>query len=311
MHRTTSRTTRATLALLAAAAITAAPGATGSATAVDPDDPYASLPDKLVLTGTIRDFRARNEEGGHPDFERRPSSGFGHYVYMVKDELDSDGKPVFNSTGYFLSQNWRDAAGNNISPPRPHIAERPGDQSGHISSNEGGALTTPENFAQWFRDVPGVNASRNLDLVLERVHGTNIYRFDDKEDDYYGPKGGFFPIDGELYGNYGNTGRNYHFTFELETEFVYHEGAGQTFTFTGDDDVWVFIDGKCVIDIGGVHSAISQTVDLDRLEWLEDGEVYQLKFFFCERHTTEANFRMETTLNLRSVSVPQSTALYD
>ena len=124
-------------------------------------------------------------------------------------------------------------------------------------------------------------------------------------------KGGFFPINGELFGNSKNNTKNYHFTYELETEFVYQKGKGQVFTFTGDDDVWVFIDGKLVIDIGGVHGAASQTVELDRLSWLQDNEDYKLKFFFAERHRTESNFRMDTTMVLRSVDPPTTTALYD
>ncbi len=269
-----------------------------------------SLPDEIVLTGKVRDFIAR-DDGGHTDFQWRPSRGFGQYVYMVADELDEDGKPVMASTGKKLRKQWKDAQGRPIMPPRPHFPSQPGDRPGWTESSQGGALHSPEDFAQWFRDVEGVNVSTLLPITLKRQPGTNIYTFDDKEDPYFQSLGGFFPINNDLYGNYRSTGKNFHFTFELDTEFVYKEGTGQVFTFTGDDDVWVFIDGKCVIDIGGVHAAVSQTIDLDRLDWLQDGQTYSLKFFFAERHTTQSNFRIETTLNLRSVNIPTSTALAD
>jgi fibro-slime domain-containing protein len=104
---------------------------------------------------------------------------------------------------------------------------------------------------------------------------------------------------------------NYHFTFEMTANFVYKRGAGQVFTFAGDDDVWVFVDGKLVIDVGGVHGPISQTVDLDRVEGLVDGQSYPLKFFFAERHTTGSNCRIETSLNLVPAQLPATSALYD
>jgi fibro-slime domain-containing protein len=66
-----------------------------------------------------------------------------------------------------------------------------------------------------------------------------------------------------------------------------------------------------VIDVGGVHSKVTQTVNLDRCTWLQNGQVYSLKFFFAERHTTASELRIETTLNLRSVQPPATTALSD
>jgi len=184
-----------------------------------------------------------------------------------------------------------------------------GDQTGNAETT-GNAVEGESSFRQWFRDVPGVNQARNQSITLVRETNGTKYIFDDTTDAEFSKIGGFFPINGQLYGDYQN-GINYHFTFELDTEFTYHQGADQIFRFIGDDDVWVFIDGKLVIDLGGVHSRIDQIVELDRLNWLQDGETYQLKFFFAERHTTQSNFRMETNIDLRSVSLPASTALHD
>ena len=274
-------------------------------------DGYSNLPATLTLTGVVRDFKARELSGGHADFQRQPTAGFGHYIGMVADDLDAEGKPVYASTGRKISSNWRDAAGRNIMPPRAHFPAVTGDRAGSAATTAGGALTSADAFGQWFRDVPGVNASRTLDLTLVRQENSNRYVFNDRTDAAYANQGGFFPVNGEMYGNYSSTGKNFHFTFELDTEFVFNRGSGQVFTFTGDDDVWVFVDGKCVIDIGGVHSAVSQTIDLDRLSWLESGQTYSLKFFFAERHTTQSNFRIETTLSLRNVQAPTTTALHD
>lgn len=274
-------------------------------------DPYSNLPASIELIGVVRDFKERSAAGGHPDFERQPTRGFAHYAYICADQLDQDGKPVWASSGRKVTAQWRDASNRNITPPRAHIASRPGDQAGSMESVDGGATTTASNFAQWWRDVPGVNVSMQLPIRLVRNPGTNIYTFNDRTDPQYSSLGGFFPINGQLYGNSAGDNKNFHFTFELDTQFVYKRGAGQVFTFTGDDDVFVFIDGKCVIDIGGVHAAVTQTIDLDRLEWLEDNKKYNLKFFFAERHRTQSNFRIDTTLQLQNVQLPVTAGLAD
>ncbi|MCA9303215.1 MAG: fibro-slime domain-containing protein [Phycisphaerales bacterium] len=282
------------------------------ASPISPSGPGGAqeLPEEITLTGIVRDFRERSVEGGHPDFERQPSGGFGQYIGMVADYLDDEGKPVFNSTGLKLGSQWRDANNQNIIPSKDYIASREGDQAGYLRTNSG-ALTTTGNFRQWFRDTQGVNVSKQLDLTLVRQPGSNVYTFDDKSSEEYANTGGFFPINGDLFGNSAGNNKNFHFTFELQTQFIYERDAGLNFKFIGDDDVWVFIDGHLVIDIGGVHSAVTQTIDLDRLEWLEDGRSYNLSFFFAERHRTQSNFRIETTLKLRNVELPPTAALYD
>ena len=87
-------------------------------------------------------------------------------------------------------------------------------------------------------------------------------------------------------------------------------GAGQIFKFVGDDDVWVFINDQLVIDLGGVHAARTQYVDLSRLG-LVDGETYALDFFFAERHRAQSNFRIVTNLELESDGPVAITALFD
>ena len=288
------------------------PGASATGAAPPTADPYQNLPASIQLTGVVRDFKERSVSGGHPDFERAPTGGFAHYMQQAADELGSDGKPVFRGTGKKVNTNWRDSMNRNIISPKSYISARTGDAAGALATGDGGSTTTAANFANWFNDVPGVNLSRPLAISLNRRANTNIYTFDDRTDATYTNRGGFFAIDGELFGNSSGTPvHNFHFTFELSTSFLYRRGGGQAFTFTGDDDVFVYIDNKLVIDIGGVHSAVSQTIELDRLNWLQDGQRYDLKFFFAERHRTQSNFRIDTTINLENAQLPTTAPLYD
>lgn len=313
-----TRTTATAAALLIAAAMTATASAQTRTTDTNTSvigsvggESTQTLPESITLTGVVRDFKAREAAGGHPDFQRQPTRGFAFYAYQVADELDAEKKPVFASTGRKVTSQWKDSAGRNIMPPRPHVASRNGDVNGAAETQAGGSLTDATAFSSWFRDVPAYNSSMPMSITLLRNAGTNMYTFNDRTDSVYKNLGGFFPINGQLFGNYGTTGKNFHFTYELDTTFTYRRGGGQVFTFTGDDDVYVFVDGKCVIDLGGVHSAVSQTIDLDRCSWLQDGRKYSLKFFFAERHTTQSNFRIDTTLTLENAELPATSALFD
>ncbi len=312
-HNSTGRTP--TSAALAAFLLTALLPSEGTVAQPEgeTEDPYAHLPMTMTLTGVVRDFKDQDARGGHDDFERKPSSDFGHYMGIVQDQLDADGKPVFASTGQKVTRKWKDAKGRNIIREKDYLASMPGDESGLTDRRKTGAVTTAANFHQWFRDVPGVNLSKPLSITLEREEGSPKYVFDDKHSTEY--PSGFFPIDGELYGNSGRPlgapDHNYHFTYELSMNFVYKSDLEQTFTFIGDDDVWVFVDDMLVIDLGGVHSAEMQTIDLRRCDWLIHNETYTLRFFFAERHTTASNFRIETTLSLMPAELPTVSALFD
>jgi fibro-slime domain-containing protein len=179
----------------------------------------------------------------------------------------------------------------------------PGVVTGMVESTLTGGLPTAganivagassaTNFAKWYVDSAGFNLSTPTSLVLtEGPAGTYTYS-----------NNAFFPIDGQLYGNQGRS-HNYHFTMQLEGQLAFSDpavGPNKSFTFTGDDDLWVFVDGKLVLDLGGVHGAVSKSFtaqDLKNLGLLA-GTPYDLDIFFAERHTTQSNFAITTTLDI-------------
>ncbi|MEZ6319290.1 MAG: fibro-slime domain-containing protein [Phycisphaerales bacterium] len=278
-------------------------GASASST-----DPFAALPDSYEVIAVVRDFKGKDEDGGHPDFE---SFGGTTTIGLVDEYLDTDGLPTAkNPRGKELVNEYKDKEGRNINPAlyNADLGDVAGSTKPGPSSN---GFQSVHSFSQWYRDVPGVNAARQVALTFHRIPNTTHYVFDSATDEPYKSLGGFFPINGQLYGNYKNTGKDFHFTTELSTQFTYVAGEEQVFKFTGDDDVWVFIGGRLVLDLGGLHPRREQVVDLSRLDWLVDGKTYDLRVFHAERHTSESNFRVETTLRLRTAELPPSAGLHD
>ncbi len=237
-------------------------------------------PESIELTGVIRDFHE-----SHPDMQYKVS---GVMKGLVEDELDAEGKPV-------LDEAFRAAYTGSKYP-----------------------VNSSETFYQWFRDIPGVNTSWLHTITLDQLEDGSYY-FAREKPDYFFPadyKG--FAADGSGMNTTSAGTHNYFFTFEVEMDFTYTDpdlrDHALEFTFTGDDDVWVFINGKLACDIGGVHGQSTDSVNLDverAALGLQVNENYTLKLFFAERYRVQSNFRIETTLSLRKSELPPTAGLFD
>jgi len=172
---------------------------------------------------------------------------------MVQNAIGGDGKPVY--TG---------------------VCQAPGVTAACPYSQQ---TTSKDAFDQWYRFTDGVNKPYLLYLQFTPLNGKMTFQSHT-----------YFPVDGTGWGNAGRQ-HNYHFTTEIHTKFRY--GGGESFEFLGDDDVWVFINGKLAVDLGGLHTETRGTINVDTLG-LTVGTEYTLDLFHAERHTSLSNFRIDT-----------------
>jgi fibro-slime domain-containing protein len=215
------------------------------------------------ILGVVRDFKAwMLEPNGHPDFEHY--SGRDASLGIVKSDLGSDQKPVYSAAA-----------------DSPFI-----DVSVNGDAANGQQTTNKMYFDEWYRATDAVNKPYIVYLYFQP--NGNVLTFQSTA---------FFPLDGAGWGNTPGQSHNFSFTTEVHTRFNYN--GGETFSFTGDDDLWVFINNTLAIDLGGLHPSQSKTISLDTQAaalGITKGSSYALDLFHAERHTTASDFRVDTNL---------------
>jgi fibro-slime domain-containing protein len=238
-------------------------------------------PPTLVIPILYHDMRYNNTPDGSPDFENLNPGVV--CKQLVQPKLGPDGKPVWKSDFGVLANG---------------------------TPNTSQALNGTDNYDCWWRDTckGAANAfaqsvfldaaSKSTTLALAQL-SPNVYQMDNQF---------FFPLDGLGWNAAGSglpaqvspgldgANHNFSFTSELHYPFTYDASTAPKFDFTGDDDVWVFINGQLAVDLGGVHGASNGSVTLDATTagnlGLKDKGMYSIDMFQAERHTSASTYKL-------------------
>lgn len=167
------------------------------------------------------------------------------------------------------------------------------------------------SFEAGYSNVAGhVNYDRDKEAIYEDTAVAENY--------------GFYPLENLGYEQPGllkktsiidGQNRNGGFTLRGESQFVYKKDANLYFTFTGDDDVYMYINGVLAMDLGGAHGRNSKTVNLNDLDatkyGLKEGQVATFTFFYMERCSDASTFGIKTNMELVQRDINVEKKAYD
>lgn len=261
------------------------------------------------LPVVFRDFKPFGSPGGHDDFEAsaRGIKNMDGSLFqgwddigcgLVETTLGTDGKPhAFTGAPEvndgitlpgLVGKQRRKVSGSGCYPSTTGDCNVGTCQKWDITPISY-SIKSAATFDQWYNTVSGVNQEIMGEIALvETPPGSGVSVFDTDA---------FFPIDGQGFGTTPNETHNYHFTTEIHVKFTYSKG--QKFTFRGDDDLWIFVNGKLALDVGGQHEALVGVIDFDAQAGalgIVAGQSYPMDIFHAERQTKESNFRIETNI---------------
>ncbi len=252
----------------------------------------SKFPDTIWMKVTFYDYKAN---GSNPNFE---ACSPGYQAGMIQNYLDAWRKPVFkaNKACNDRVSEWYRASG--ITGP-----DTPSTRFAYDPISKEWKWYGLVNYAGRPGEWVAPHHSDNYNMTNIIIYDSLPFRLIDSTIGMYQYNNqSFFKLDGKGYGDEGKKDgagnlHNFSFSMEIHNSFTYN--GGEVFRFTGDDDVWAFINGQLAMDIGGVHAARSDSIILDNVASklnLIKGKTYSFDFFYAERHTTASTIRITTDL---------------